>query len=576
MAQWFVTTKKADFQEWAKRFGIDPVLARIIRNRDITEEEAQKYLFAGMEQLHSWKLLKDMDKAILILKDKIRNKNRIRVIGDYDIDGVCATHILLNGLKLCGACADAQLPHRMHDGYGLNKNLIQEAYQAGIETIITCDNGIAAKEEIDYAAELGMSVIVTDHHEPPCELPAAAAVVDPKRQDCPYPFKGICGAFVAYKLIEALWEELKREDEIPQEFLELAAFATIGDVMELKDENRILVKAGLQKMQNTSSVGLKALMEVNAVEGKKLSPYHIGFVLGPCLNATGRLDTAERALSLLQAKERKKALELAADLKAMNESRKEMTQQGVAEAKEYVEAAGLLSDKVLVVYLPDCHESLAGIIAGRLREEYGRPVFVLTKGEDCIKGSGRSIEAYHMYDEMSKCKELFLKYGGHKMAAGLSLKEENINTFRTRINEISELVEEDFIQKIHIDVPMPFSYATESFIRSLDLLEPFGVGNPKPLFAQKNIRFISGRILGKNQNVGKYTVSDESGSRYQVIYFGDLTKFNTYIEERFGAGEVRRLYESGAEKIILSVAYYPDLNYYQGMESIQYVMQYYQ
>lgn len=577
MAKWFVTAKKADFKKIAERFGIDPVLARIIRNRDIVgEDEIERFLNGNLDSLNSPYLLKDMEKAVSLLKEIIKEKRKIRVIGDYDIDGVCAAFILQKGLMLCGADADAILPHRIHDGYGLSRGLIEEAHRAGVDTIVTCDNGIAAAPEIAYAAKMGMTVIVTDHHEAPDTLPPAAAVIDPKQPGCTYPFKGICGAFVAYKLVQALWEAMGCSGEMPQDFLELAAFATVGDVMELKDENRILVRHGLHKMRDTGNVGLRALMEVNGIEGRKLSPYHIGYVLGPCLNATGRLDTAYRALRLLQAGDRKSALDLAADLKGMNDSRKELTLKGVEQARTYIETSGRIRDKVLVVYLPECHESLAGIIAGRLREQYGKPVFVLTRGEEGVKGSGRSIEAYHMFDEMSRCKELFIKYGGHKMAAGLSMEEKNIETFRRMLNENTQLSDEDFVEKIHIDVPMPFSYVTDRFIHSLDLLEPFGVGNPRPLFAQRNMRFISGRILGKNQNVGRYTICDEEGGRYQLIYFGDLERFNSYMTERFGAAEVNGLYGRQAEKIILSVAYYPDLNYYQGIESIQFVMQHYQ
>lgn len=577
MANWFVTSKKADFQKIAERYGIDPVLARIIRNRDVIEEtQMEHFLYGTLEDVYSPWLLKDMKKAVSILKEKIHRKCRIRIIGDYDIDGVCSTHILQTGLSACGANVEAMVPHRIYDGYGLNELLILDAYQAKVDTIVTCDNGIAAKAEIEYANELGMTVIVTDHHEVPENVPDAAAIINPKQKDCNYPFQGICGAVVAYKLIQALAESFSVEEKILSELLEFAAFATIGDVMELKDENRILVKYGLFKMQQSNNMGLRALIEVNGIDDKKLSPYHIGFVMGPCVNATGRLDTAERALRLLQTQDREEAVQIASELKGLNDSRKELTAQGVLRAIEMIENTPVITHKILIVYLPDCHESLAGIIAGRIRERYHKPTFILTKGEESVKGSGRSIESYHMFEEMNKCKDLFIKFGGHKMAAGLSLEEAGIPEFQRRMNENTILTEEDFVEKVCIDVPMPFSYVTKDFIKSLELLEPFGVGNPKPLFAEKGIHFLTGRILGKNQNVGKFTVCDKNGTRYPLIYFGDLDKFKEEIIRKYGEMEYTNLFDKGSKKIELAVAYYPDLNHYQGVESIQYVMQYYQ
>lgn len=593
MAQWMIAAKKADFQKIAEKYGIDPVVARLIRNRDIIEEEdIRKYLDGGKKDLYDPLLLKDMDKAVAVLKEKIASGAKIRIIGDYDADGICASYILLRGLTACGARADTVIPHRVRDGYGLNEGLIKEASDGGIDTVVTCDNGIAAAAQIDYGKKLGMTVVVTDHHEIPYEetengerkylLPDAAAVVDPKRQDCPYPCKNICGAAVAYKLVQQLLAEHKgvasgeEEEEILEELLEVAAFATICDLMELKDENRIIVKHGLANMRHTRNQGLKALMEVCGVERRQISAYHIGFILGPCMNATGRLDTAKRALELLQSRERDEAARIAAELKNLNDIRKEMTVKGTEEAAASIEREGLLKDKVLVVYLPEVHESLAGIIAGRIREKYGKPTFVLTKGEEGVKGSGRSIEGYHMYEELTGCKEFFTKYGGHKMAAGLSMREEDVEAFRKRINERCRLTEEDLEEKIHIDVAMPLSYISKGLIGQLELLEPFGVGNAKPVFAQKDIHIIHGRIMGKNRNVGKYGITDGNGGFYDMVYFGDLEAFHDFLVEKAGEYMANRLYRGERVDIPISILYYPDINRYGGKESIQIVMRGYQ
>lgn len=603
MAKWMVSAKKADFNEIGKRFQIDPVIARIIRNRDIIEtEDIALFLQGNLSNLHEPRLLHDMDKAVLFMLTKIEEKARIRIIGDYDIDGICATYILLRGMSICGGVVDTVIPHRIKDGYGLNDALIQEAYEDGIDTIITCDNGIAAADQIAYAKELGMSVVVTDHHEVPYELtkegkkreilPPADAIIDPKQEACHYPYEGICGAVVAYKFVQVLLEEyenrvledksklqnkdshfIQNRQELLKELLEFAAFATVGDVMELLDENRILVKYGLEQMVHTQNLGLRALLEVNDLQGKPLSSYHIGFVLGPCLNATGRLDTAQKALQLLKCEKWDEAVMLAGELKALNDSRKEMTKQGTMQAIELIEQGGCDKDKVLVLYLPDCHESLAGIIAGRVKEKYHKPVFVLTKGEEGVKGSGRSIEGYHMYEQMSACKQLFTRYGGHKMAAGLSMPEENVDEFRRILNQNCGLTEEDFEEKILIDVPMPLSYVNLDFVRQLKVLEPFGNGNAKPVFAQKKVRLLQGRILGKNANVGKYKIMDEQGLTYDMIFFGDLDNWHDYLLNNFGEAEKERLYHTGGCHIVIQMIYYPDINAYQGRESLQIVMQ---
>lgn len=594
MSKWMVSAKKADFQEIAGKFQIDPVIARIIRNRDIIgEKQIEKFLHGTLEDLHDPATLKDADRAVDILCEKTLAKSPIRVIGDYDIDGVCSTYILVTCLEQGGAIVDAVIPHRIQDGYGLNDKLIVGAHEAGIGTVLTCDNGIAAAGQIALARELGMTVVVTDHHEVPYDVgedgsrterpPAADAVVDPKQSDCSYPYKGICGAVVAYKLMQLYLERMAillpdrfpagKVQEMMREMLAFAAFATVGDVMELTDENRIIVKYGLRQIEQSGNYGLRALTVVNGLQDKRLSVYHIGFVLGPCLNATGRLDTASRALSMFRTKDRAEAVAIAGELKELNDSRKSMTLQGIDQAVELIENTKLKKDKVLVLYLPDCHESLAGIIAGRIRERYHKPAFVLTKTQEGVKGSGRSIDAYHMYDKMSECKELYTKYGGHKLAAGVSMPEENVEAFGRYLNEHCGLSEEDFVETIHIDVPMPMSYVTTDFVRQLAVLEPFGNGNPKPVFAQKKVKILRGSILGKNKNVGKYRVEDENAGRYDMMYFGDLESWHAFLEEHFGVQEVDRLYGAGSNVICISIVYYPDINVYRGQETVQMIMQ---
>ena len=592
MSKWMVAAKKADFNGIAEKYGITPVLARIIRNRDITQDcDIRRFLEGNLADLHDPFLMKGMEQAVELLLSRIEAGLPVRVIGDYDVDGICSTYILVKGLCFLGAKVDRAIPHRIRDGYGLNDKLIEEAGEDGIDTIVTCDNGIAASPQIALGKEMGMTIIVTDHHEVPFEgegqekrylLPPADVVIDPKQPLCGYPFKQICGGVVAYKLIQALLMKAGKEERERESFLgellPFAALATVCDVMELRDENRIIVKFGLRAMKETGNLGLRALLQVNGIEEKEITPYHAGFILGPCLNATGRLDTALRALSLFEEKEWRNALITATDLKNLNESRKKMTEEGVEEAVRQVEESGICSDRVLVVYLPSCHESLAGIIAGRVRESFGKPAFVLTRGEEGVKGSGRSIENYSMYEEMTKCKALFTRYGGHKMAAGLSLaREEQVEEFRRRLNEYCTLTKEDFEEVVHIDVPMPLSYADKEFIKQLSRLEPFGVGNPKPLFARKNVSLIRGRILGKNRNVGKYLIGDELGNTYDMIYFGDLKKLDAFLEEKYGTAIREELYGRGLynKEALISMAYYPDINYYAGRESVQIVMQHY-
>lgn len=565
-----VAAKRADFKGIGERFGIDQVTARIIRNRDVIGEKAiEKYLHGSRKDFYSPWLLKDMEKAVAILQEKIKNRNRIRIIGDYDIDGVMSTYILLESLRGLGCDVDMMIPNRITDGYGINEHLIEQAWQEGRDTIITCDNGIAAVTQIRKAKDLGMTVIVTDHHEVPFEdlegerkeiLPPADAIVNPKQKACSYPFAGLCGAVVAMKVMEALYEKMAPEVDLVDKMLPFAGIATIGDVMDLQDENRILVKEGLQRLHHTTNLGLQELIRVNNLEPENISPYHIGFILGPCLNASGRLDTAKRALQLLLADSREEAAVLAGDLKNLNESRKEMTAQGLEKAIEQVESTSMMEDTVLVVFLPECHESLAGIIAGRLRERYHKPSFVLTRGEEGVKGSGRSIESYSMYEKLCECKEYLTKFGGHPMAAGLSLEEENVERFRRKLNEQSGLTEEDLVEKVTIDVPMPIHYIRKDLVQELSLLEPFGKGNEKPLFAQKNLWISQMRVFGKNRNVVKMRLTDENGYPMDGVYFGNGDEFA----------------EEGRGKRKISIVYYPDINMYQGRESLQVIIRHYQ
>lgn len=585
MENWVLLRKGADFQHISEKFHISPRVASLIRNRDVIGDDAiEKYLNGTIADLYDGMLMKDMDKAVAVLGEKIKENAKIRIIGDYDIDGIQSTYILLEGFRMLGADVDSDIPDRMKDGYGLNRNLIDRALEANVDTIITCDNGIAAAEEIAYAKSMGMTIVVTDHHEVPYTeigagrryiLPEADAVVDPKQEDCTYPFKGLCGAAVAYKLVEALMEAMGKDAEDADYLMENVAIATIGDVMNLVDENRIFVKQGLDMLKRTENLGLKALMECTGVNVDKLSPYHIGFVIGPCMNASGRLDTAKRALELLEAKKVAEADLLAGDLKALNDSRKDMTAQAVEEAFIQVENSELKDADVLVVYLPECHESLAGIVAGRIREKYYRPVFVLTKGAEGLKGSGRSIETWHMYEGLNRVKHLLSKFGGHKMAAGLSMPEENLEQFRKEINEKSGITPEDLNEKIAIDMQLPFEYVNEKFIGELAVLEPFGKGNARPVFAERQVQVESARILGKNKNVLKLQVKDLHGTRMDAMYFGDVNTFVEYVREKFGDIACECLLHGHGHGIVMAFTYYPDINEYQGVRKPQIVIQNY-
>lgn len=585
MEKWFVINKGADFAGIAKRFGISPVTARLIRNREVMGDEAiARYLKGGIGELYDPHLLLDSDRLTDILVQKISEQKKIRVIGDYDIDGVMSTYILYKGITRCGGSVDFQIPDRMKDGYGINDHLIEQADEAGIDTIITCDNGIAAIGEIAHAKSLGMTVLVTDHHEIPYteergerhyKRSEADAIVNPKQMECTYPYKNLCGAAVAWKVIQILYEKCDIAVEESYDFLENVAFATVGDVMDLTDENRILVREGLKRIHTTMNPGMRALILQNKLEPEQISSYHLGFVLGPCINASGRLETAKIALNLFLQEDVKKASEIAAELVDLNAQRKDMTAEGVELAMQQVEE-GNTGEKVLVVYLPDVHESLAGIIAGRIREACHKPTFVLTKSEDGVKGSGRSIEAYSMYEELCKCQELFTKFGGHPMAAGLSLPEANVEIFREKINACCGLTEEDFIPKIKIDIPMPVDYPDIPLVNELLLLEPFGKANVKPQFADKNLGIDRAVVVGKNQNVLKLTLKTERGKSISAVYFGDVEEFREYYGRKYGENEVQQAFLGRTNGIRMSVVYYPEINRYQGNESIQIVIKNYQ
>ncbi len=563
--QWMLQTKRADFDGIGKQFSISPVTARIIRNRDVIGEEAvNRYLNGTIADLYDPFLLPDMEKAVEILKDKIQKGARIRIVGDYDIDGVCSTYILLCALREAGARGDYEIPDRIKDGYGINEAIIRAAAKDGIDTILTCDNGIAALEQIALAKDLGMTVIVTDHHDIQKNeagediLPPADAVVNPKRQDSRYPYPEICGGMVAYKLMKALYGSLGISLKKWEDMLEFAAIATVGDVMKLQDENRIAVKEGLKRIAKTKNPGLKSLIEKNNLDPAAITAYHIGFVIGPCLNAGGRLQTAKLALKLLLAEDREEADRLAGELKELNEQRKDMTLKNTQEAAKIAEER-YQQDKVLVVFLPQCHESLAGIVAGRLREQFQKPAFVLTKSEEGAKGSGRSIESYHMFQGLTEVKDLLTKFGGHPMAAGLSLPEENIEELRRRLNANARLTEDDFVRRVWIDVAMPLEYISEPLIEELQKLEPFGNGNEKPQFAQKNLAIRSARVIGRNRNAIRLSLATEKGFPMEAMVFGDGDAF---MEERQGRGH-------------MDAVYYPTVNEYNGNRTLQIVIREY-
>lgn len=600
--KWVVAAKKADFAAIGEHFGIDQVVARVMRNRGLTGyDEMETYLHGTKADLHDPHLLKDVDRAAKIVAEKIREQKKIRIIGDYDIDGIQATYILLCAFRRLGAQADTVIPDRILDGYGLNEHLVTKASEDGVDTIVTCDNGISAIEQIHMAKELGMTVVVTDHHDVPFEemdsvcgenpngesgicrenpngesvvrreiRSEADAVVNPKQQDCAYPFKGLCGAAVAFKFVQVLYERMGVPVSEADCFIENAGFATVGDVMELQGENRILVKLGLEMLNHTENIGMKALILQNSLTPGSIKAYHIGFKIGPCLNASGRLDTAKLSLKLLLCEDPAEAAVMAQEIVELNESRKLLTAEAVKQAKQIVEEEHYDRDRVLVIFLPDCHESLAGIVAGRIREAYHRPTLVITRSEEGAKGSGRSIEAYSMYEELCKCKDLFLKFGGHPMAAGFSLEEKNIEPLRRALNEKTKLTGEDLIPKVTIDVPMPVDYVYAGLVEQLELLEPFGKGNEKPVFADKNLVIESLRILGKEGRVIRMRLKSARGTRMDAIYFGESENLRLSLEEKYGKVVADDTIAGRCiHDVSLHFIYYPEIDHYYAQPRLQ-------
>ena len=590
MENWVEIRKSADFKKMASDYAVSPITARILRNRDLTDpSEIRHFLSPGPEAFHDPIALMGMNRVILVLKEKISAGKKIRIIGDYDVDGIASTFIFYKGLKFFGADVDYVIPHRIEDGYGINIRLIDDAYEAGVDTILTCDNGIAAYDQTEHANSLGMTMIITDHHEVPFDvdeegrkvykIPNAAAVTDPKLPGSEYPFEGICGAFVAFKTVMAYAErEGLYKDEnfalLRGELTEFAALATVCDVMELKDENRSLVCIGLRLMKNSGNVGMQALIEQTGLKGRILSPYHMGFIIGPCLNASGRLDTSLKAVDLFLESDYSVALSKAAELVSLNEERKQMTLDETAKAFEIVDSQPAL-DKVLVVYLPDCHESLAGIIAGKVRERYTRPSFVITRTEKGLKGSGRSIDAYDMYEELTKVKDHLSKFGGHKLAAGISLVESTPDAFRKALNDCCTLEDKDFVENVRIDMELPLEYADLNLARDLEKLEPYGVGNEKPLFAARHLTIISCRIMGKAGKAARFKVRNDAGRIYEMVYFGDINEFEDFVESIYDRATRENLHKGNAVKVVMDICYRIEVNTYMGRDSVSLQMVHY-
>ncbi len=584
--RWFVKNIKADYKNISKKYGISELITRLMINRNIVEDDMIKnYINPNYSNFHDPYEMKDIEKAAKILKEKIELKEKIRIIGDYDVDGVISVYILYTALKKCGANVDYEIPDRIKDGYGINKKIILEAKNDEVDTLLTCDNGISAIEQIKYAKELGMTVIVTDHHDIPFVEDEKAdrifisseadSIINPKQIECGYKFDKICGAGVAFKLIEVLYEKMKISKEELYRLIEFVAIATVCDVVDLIDENRIFVKNGLKMINNTTNLGLKYLMKETKMYGKEISTYHLGFVIGPCINASGRLDSAKKGLKLLLSQDEEEALNLAKELVELNDERKSMTSDGVEKAIEIIEGSTMKDDKVFVIYIPQVHESLAGIIAGRIREKYNVPTIILTKAEEGVKGSGRSIEEYNMFEELLTCKDLLNKFGGHPMAAGLSLNENNIDLLREGLNRNTKLTEEELIPKITIDLPLVLENINYDMINDLELLEPFGKGNSKPLFGAKNVNAVKAMVLGQNKNVLKIKLKTTSGRVIDSIYFGDIEEFEQYITKKYNYEELQKLYGGEFNSVNLDLVFYPSINEYNGNISIQIVIQNY-
>ncbi len=585
--RWRLYAKKADFAAISKAYGINQVTARIMRNRGVeTKEEIESYLKGDLDYLSDPALMKDADKAASLLEAAIANNELIAISSDFDNDGIFSGLLLKEAIIELGGRAAIFTPNRVMEGYGVNSRIVEEANAKGASVLLTCDNGIAAFEAIDEAKKLGMTVIVTDHHEVPFEehdgkkaylLPKADAIVDPKQEDCAYPFKSLCGTGVAYQLMTLLFRRMKRTMSRQEIFLQYTAIATVADVMELVGENRILVRKGLSYLNHTNHIGLRALMEVCGITPEQVRAYHIGFILGPCFNAAGRLDTIVHALALLESKEYDQALALAGELWAMNEERKELTRVGTERAVELIEHATWKDERVYLVYIKDCHESVAGIIAGRLRERYYRPVLVFTDAseEGQIKASGRSIDDYDMFTELSAFRSLFLRFGGHKMAAGLTMEKKNLETLRDGLNARCTLTQTQLMPLVMIDAAMPLGYISEEVIADLEKLEPFGRANEKPLFAQQHLSVLRLSRIGKNRNVVKMSVMGPEGIIMDALYFGDTDVFFDFLEEEYGRDNVAAALRGMRNTIDIGVTYYPQINEFQGKRSLQIVIQNY-
>ena len=584
--RWFIKNIKADYKYISKKYALSELVSRLIVNRNIISDEMiRSYINPDFDKFHEAREMKDLEKSVDILREKIKAQNKIRIVGDYDVDGVISIYILYSALKRCNANVDYEIPDRIKDGYGINMNIIKQAKEDGVDTILTCDNGISAIDQIKYAKELGITVIVTDHHDIPFVEKennvrefislSADAVVNPKQSECNYKFKQLCGAGVAFKLVEILYETFNIDKKECYKFIEFLAIATVCDVVDLVDENRIFVKKGLELINSTTNLGLQELIRECELTEKTLSVYHLGFIIGPCINASGRLDSAKRGLELLLSDDEEEAVRLAKELVKLNEDRKDMTMKGVETAVEIIEKSGMINDKVFVIYIPDIHESLAGIIAGRIKEKYNVPTLVITKAEHGVKGSGRSIEEYNMFEELIKCKDLLEKFGGHPMAAGFSLKEENIDEFRRRLNENTILKDEDLLRKVTIDSVLPLDAISYDVINDLERLEPFGKSNSKPLFAEKNINLLKATILGKNRNVLKLKLKTRMNKALDAIYFGDIEKFEEEVSSKYGNEELQKLYNGEYNHVNLDLVFYPNVNEYNGNTTIQIVIQNY-
>ena len=585
MEKWIEIRKSGNFAEWGRELGIDPLCARVIRNRGAeTIDEARDYLEGDLSLLHDPFLLPDMDRCVAGLLEAIDNGEKIRVVGDYDVDGVTSTYILVRGISACGGDVSYAIPHRLKDGYGINDDIVKDAASDGTGLIITCDNGIAAASQVALAYELGMKVIVTDHHQVPFTeenglkkeiLPQCIAVVDPHRKGSEYPYKGICGAMVAFKVIMALQSKRPSDklQSVLDEAVQFAALGTACDVMDLCDENRIVVKEGLRRMQNTSNKGLKALMNANSLTGTKLSAYSLSFVIGPCINSTGRLESASESVGLLLSDDYDECLKEALDIRQLNDLRKNMTTTGVKKALEIMESENMEARKVLVIYLPDAHESIAGLVAGKIKERFNRPTLVVTKGEEGLKGSGRSIPAYNMFEKLSEVKDLFTKFGGHAMAAGFSLEEANLSALSEQLNENCALTDDDLLKEVRFDACVPLDYISTGLIRDLEKLEPVGSANPGALFAWKDVEIKSASRMGKEGQYGRLNAYC-NGRSFKLINFGDMNAFDSYINAKYGEGTAENLYACTGS-IKLDICYEPGINEFKGNEYVDFKLKYY-